>query len=127
MADRRKKDSAADDRISLGGKQESASFPAPGPHIRLPTDYSNVLSEIKRRIQNERLRIVMAANSAMVLLYWDMGRMILERRDRESWGARVIDRLAADLREAFPDRKGLSPRNLKYMRAFAELEQELQS
>jgi predicted nuclease of restriction endonuclease-like (RecB) superfamily len=55
----------------------------------------------------------------MVLLYWDIGRMILVRQDSAGWGARVIDRLAADLREAFPDMKGFSPRNLKYMRAFA--------
>ena len=61
----------------------------------------------------------MAANSAMVILYWDIGRLILERQEREGWGAKVIDRLSADLREAFPDMSGLSPRNLKYMRAFA--------
>ena len=119
MAGRRKKDSETDDRMTHGHKRESALFSAPGPHTSLPTDYSNVLGEIKRRIENERLRTVMAANSAMVLLYWDIGRMILERQDREGWGSRVIDRLAADLREAFPDMQGLSPRNLKYMRAFA--------
>jgi predicted nuclease of restriction endonuclease-like (RecB) superfamily len=55
----------------------------------------------------------------MVLLYWDIGRMILERQDRTGWGVKVIDHLAVDLREAFPDMKGFSPRNLKYMRAFA--------
>jgi hypothetical protein len=45
--------------------------------------------------------------------------MILERQQRAGWGAKVIDRLAADLNEAFPDMRGFSPRNLKYMRAFA--------
>ena len=55
----------------------------------------------------------------MVLLYWDIGRTILARQDKAGWGAKVIDRLSVDLREAFPDMKGLSPRNLKYMRAFA--------
>ena len=55
----------------------------------------------------------------MVLLYWDIGRLILDRQERAGWGARIIDRLSADLREAYPDMKGLSPRNLKYMRAFA--------
>ena len=48
------------------------------------------------------------------------GRDILERQAREGWGAKVIERLAHDLRTAFPDMKGFSPRNLKYMRAFAE-------
>ena len=63
--------------------------------------------------------MVLAANSAMVLLYWDIGRMILARQEQEGWGAKVIDRLSADLREAFADLKGFSPRNLNYMRAFA--------
>jgi predicted nuclease of restriction endonuclease-like (RecB) superfamily len=85
----------------------------------LPRGYAKTLGEIKRRIQQERLRVVLAANTAMVLLYWDIGRVILDRQEREGWGAKVIDRLAADLREAFPDMKGFSPRNLKYMRAFA--------
>jgi predicted nuclease of restriction endonuclease-like (RecB) superfamily len=77
------------------------------------------LFEIKRRIQQERLRIIISANSAMVMLYWDIGRMILERQDSAGWGAKVIDRLSEDLRLAYPDMKGFSPRNLKYMRAFA--------
>ncbi len=53
------------------------------------------------------------------LLYWDIGRLILERQEREGWGAKIIERLSADLQETYPDMKGLSPRNLKYMRAFA--------
>src|ERR1700677_1386635 len=65
------------------------------------------------------VRVVVAANSAMVLLYWDIGHVILERQRAEGWGARVIDRLAADLRESYPEMRGISPRNLKYMRAFA--------
>jgi predicted nuclease of restriction endonuclease-like (RecB) superfamily len=55
-----------------------------------------------------------------VLLYWRIGRDILVRQERENWGAKVIDRLAADLKKAFPEMKSSSPRNLKYMRAFAE-------
>lgn len=54
-----------------------------------------------------------------MLLYWQIGRDILPRQTEQSWGAKVIDRLAHDLRTAFPDMKGFSPRNLKYMRAFA--------
>lgn len=110
---------AAPARGSRGKAREGASFPVSPPRAGLPRDYAETLSEIKRRIQQERLRVVLAANSAMVLLYWDIGRMILERQERAGWGAKVIDRLATDLREAFPDMKGFSPRNLKYMRAFA--------
>lgn len=85
----------------------------------LPRDYADVLGSIKARIQKERLRTVLAANSAMVLLYWDIGRMILGRQQDSGWGAKIIDRLAIDLRHTYPDMKGFSPRNLKYMRAFA--------
>ena len=99
--------------------RQGAFFPVSPSRAGLPRDYAETLSEIKQRIQAERLRVVMAANAAMVLLYWDIGRMILDRQERAGWGAKVIDRLSADLRAAYPDMKGLSPRNLKYMRAFA--------
>jgi hypothetical protein len=56
----------------------------------------------------------------MVHLYWQIGRDIRERQQQQGWGAHVIDRLARDLRATFPDMKGFSPRNLKYMRALAE-------
>lgn len=59
-------------------------------------------------------------NGVVVLLYWQIGRDILARQAQQGWGAKVIERLAQDLRAAFPDMKGFSPRNLKYMRAFAE-------
>jgi predicted nuclease of restriction endonuclease-like (RecB) superfamily len=55
----------------------------------------------------------------MIRLYWHVGRVILARQEREGWGAKVIDRLSYDLRQAFPGMGGLSARNLKYMRAFA--------
>jgi predicted nuclease of restriction endonuclease-like (RecB) superfamily len=106
-------------RGSRGRTRDGASFPSPATRGEVPGDYADVLGEIKQRIQKERLRVVMAANSAMVLLYWDIGNTILSRQQREGWGARIIDRLSADLRDAYPDMRGLSPRNLKYMRAFA--------
>jgi predicted nuclease of restriction endonuclease-like (RecB) superfamily len=85
----------------------------------MPRGYAKAFEAIKQRIGQERLRVVMAANAAMVLLYWDIGCMILARQEREGWGAKVIDRLSADLQDAYPDMRGHSPRNLKYMRAFA--------
>lgn len=107
------------ERSSRGRKREDASFPAPPSHKGLPASYTVVLGEIKQRIQAERLRVVMAANSAMVILYWDIGRLILDRQEHEGWGAKVIDRLSTDLQEAYPDMAGLSPRNLLFMRSFA--------
>ena len=106
-------------QLILSERRSEASFPSKQPTTHLPAYYANLLSELKQRISEERLRVVLGANAAMILLYWDIGRIILERQDREGWGAKVIDRLSADLRQAFPDMQGLSPRNLKYMRAFA--------
>lgn len=60
------------------------------------------------------------------MLYWQIGRDILDRQQQQGWGAKVVNRLAADLQKAFPDMKGFSPRNLKYMRAFATAYQDEQ-
>ncbi|MBT9596769.1 MAG: DUF1016 family protein [Vitreoscilla sp.] len=94
-------------------------FPVASAAGDMPADYAGWLAEIKRRIQGERLRVVLASNSVMVLLYWDIGERILQKQADRGYGSKVIDRLAADLRQSFPDMKGFSPRNLKYMRAFA--------
>jgi predicted nuclease of restriction endonuclease-like (RecB) superfamily len=86
----------------------------------LPAGYPEFLAEIKARVASARTRAILAANSALIGLYWEIGSEILARERGEGWGSRVIDRLAADLRREFPDMTGLSRSNLKYMRAFAE-------
>ena len=107
-------------RHTFGRSRPGVSLPAPPPLAEMPENYGRLLEELKQRITTERLRVTMAANAAMVLLYWDIGQAILKWQESEGWGARVIDRLSNDLSKAFPDMRGLSPRNLKYMRAFAE-------
>lgn len=82
--------------------------------------YEEFLRDLKARIRTAQVRAALAVNSELVLLYWQVGRDILTRQEHEGWGAKVVERLAADLRREFPDMKGFSPRNLKYMRAFAE-------
>jgi len=82
--------------------------------------YDTLLSDLKSCIRAARTRAALAVNRELVLLYWQIGRDILERQEREGWGARVIERLANDLRREFPDMKGFSPRNLLFMRSFAE-------
>jgi predicted nuclease of restriction endonuclease-like (RecB) superfamily len=85
-----------------------------------PAGYADWLAELKGRIHTAQQRAALAVNRELVLLYWQLGQDILARQAVQGWGAKVIDRLAHDLRAAFPDMKGFSPRNLKYMRAFAE-------
>ncbi len=86
----------------------------------VPGDYERLLTELKRSIREARQRAILAANREMVLLYWRIGREILARQSAEGWGAKIIQRLSRDLRAEFPEMKGLSPRNLAYMRRFAE-------
>jgi predicted nuclease of restriction endonuclease-like (RecB) superfamily len=88
--------------------------------LSLPTGYPELLEDIKTRVHASRIRASLSVNNELITLYWEIGRLILKRQEAEGWGARVIDRLSADLRREFPDMKGFSSRNLKYMRAFAE-------
>lgn len=93
---------------------------SPGLHDATPDGYADWLAELKTRIHLAQQRATLAVNRELVLLYWQIGHDILQRQAEQGWGAKVIDRLSRDLRTAFPDMKGFSPRNLKYMRAFAE-------
>ncbi len=104
----------------MGRKKEGVLFPVASPVEGLSKGYQSFLAELKRKIKSERLRVVMASNTALVNLYWDIGQGILKKQKDEGWGAKVIDRLSVDLIKEFPDMKGFSSRNLKYMRSFAE-------
>ncbi|MDD5391789.1 MAG: PDDEXK nuclease domain-containing protein [Thiothrix sp.] len=86
----------------------------------LPAGYQDWLASLKTRIHTAQQRATLAVNRELVLLYWQIGQEILTRQSTQGWGAKVIDHLAHDLRVAFPEMKGFSPRNLKYMRTFAQ-------
>lgn len=108
------------DKRKLHGKaKKGVIIPATPPLLDMPDNYTALLKDIKSKIQQSRLKTVLSVNTALILLYWDIGCVILKQQANEGWGAKVIDRLSSDLKESFPDMKGFSPRNLKYMRAFA--------
>ncbi len=86
----------------------------------IPDDYADFLGNLKERIRSAQVRAGLAVNRELVLLYWGIGRDILQRQRASNWGDKVVDRLAQDLRRSFPEMKGISLRNLKYMRALAE-------
>ena len=113
-------DSREDKRLSRGRQKPQASFPVAGNKLGLPGDYQATLASLKQRIKNERLQLTLSANATMTLLYWDIGQVILGRQNQQGWGAKIIDHLAEDLKLAFPEMNGFSPRNLKYMRKFAQ-------
>jgi predicted nuclease of restriction endonuclease-like (RecB) superfamily len=108
-----------DNGLARTGPGAEANFPAPPTKASVPDWYPELLAAVADFVQTGRQRAVSAANEELVSTYWAIGAEILARQDAEGWGARVIDRLDADLRERFPGTSGFSSRNLKYMRAFA--------
>ncbi len=86
----------------------------------VPSTYDGFLRKLKDRVRRAQLQAALSVNSRLVLLYWRIGRDILSRQREEGWGAKVVARLARDLRSAFPEMKGFSPRNLLFMRSLAE-------
>lgn len=83
-------------------------------------NYASLLADLKERIRHAQVRAALSVNHELIMLYWEIGKQILSRRKSEGWGAKTIEQLSHDLRREFPSMKGFSPRNLNYMRAFAE-------
>lgn len=88
--------------------------------LPIPDGYADFLKDLKQQIQTAQVKAALSVNREMVLLYWRIGRDILSRQSELGWGAKIIDQLSQDLRKSFPDMKGLSARNLKYMQSFAK-------
>ena len=84
----------------------------------LPEGYPELLQGIKDRVRSAQHEALKAVNKELIALYWDIGRMIVERQKGDTWGKAVVERLAADLREEFPGMQGFSARNIWYMRNF---------
>ncbi|MEI8390689.1 MAG: PDDEXK nuclease domain-containing protein [bacterium] len=82
--------------------------------------YIEILDTLKQKIKTAQLKASLAVNAEMLILYWEIGKIILEKQKQEGWGAKIIDTLSHDLSTNFPEMKGFSTRNLKYMRKFAE-------
>ncbi len=85
-----------------------------------PDGYADWLAGLKGRIHAAQQRAALAVNNELLHLYWQIGRDLLVRQAEQGWGSKVVERLAHDLRAAFPEMKGFSRSNLLYMRAFAE-------
>lgn len=93
--------------------------PPPPPCFALPPGYGALLADLKSRVRSAQVKAALAVNSELVHLYWQIGRSIEGAQHAQGWGAKVVDRLSADLQKEFPEMTGFSPRNLRYMRDFA--------
>lgn len=100
---------------------EDVFFPIPPNKSEMPSWYDGMFQQISNLVADERKHVIWEANTIMSMMYYHIGKAILHQSQQEGWGARVIDRLSADLKKAYPEMKGFSPRNLKYMQRFAKL------
>ena len=114
------KNSDNTDRKGRTDEVKGIFFPTPPAEFNMPKWYEEMLGNIKQVVANGRRQVMWTANVQMSMMYYQIGKNILERQSTEGWGSKVVDRLSLDLKEAFPELGGFSPRNLKYMRRFAE-------
>lgn len=89
-------------------------------------NYISVLDDLKTTVRESRQKAILSANAHLLNLYWKIGQAISQQVKEANWGSKIIEKLADDLRSEFPDMKGLSKRNIKYMRQFAEMYPDIQ-
>lgn len=107
-------------RKQRGKKIEKVVFPLAESISNMPEDYQNFITSLVATIRKERLNAILSANQAMIVMYWHIGDAIIKQQTSQGWGTKVVDRMAHDLKQHFPDIRGFSPRNLNYMKRFAE-------
>jgi predicted nuclease of restriction endonuclease-like (RecB) superfamily len=88
------------------------------PSAALPVGYANLLTDLKARVRAAQLRAAVSVNRELILLYWDIGKIIVEAQQTDGYGKQVVQRLAVDLQSEFPGLAGFSPQNVWYMRSF---------
>jgi predicted nuclease of restriction endonuclease-like (RecB) superfamily len=108
------------ERRSMGTPVNGVAIPVASNRLDMPKSYGDLRDSIISRVKDIRFKVLYHANAEKNLMYWQIGNDILRKQENEGWGTKVIDRLSKDLKEAFPDMSGFSPRNLKYMKKFAE-------
>ncbi len=86
--------------------------------IMMDKEYKNWLVTLKSTIQQRQIKAAVAVNSALIMLYWELGKQIVEKQENAKWGTGFIDQLSKDLKEEFPEMSGFSSKNLRYCKSF---------
>lgn len=85
-------------------------------NIKRDKDYSQFLNELKKRIKSAQIKAAVSVNRELIELYWELAEKIVEKQKKSTWGDGLLTQMSKDLQKEFPDMKGFSLRNLKYMR-----------
>ncbi len=93
--------------------------------IQNTKNYLQTLEDLKSFIKTSQIKAHLAVNKEMLVLYWQIGKIIINRQEKEGWGTKVTKRLSEDLQREFPNMKGLSYTNIRYMQRFAEVYHDL--
>ena len=109
-----------EERKQMGKVKDGVMIPVAADIDEFGGNYREFIDSIKENIKTQHTRVLLQANREIICLYWQIGKAITQKQVEEGWGTKVIDRIASDLKEAFPDMTGFSTRNIKYMRKFAE-------
>ena len=110
-----------EERKYIGSDQNDVIIPIAPTAIEIPDGYLSFIDEIIETVYKSRLKAAIHANRSLVLMYWQIGKLVLQKQQEEGWGAKIIDRISFDLKKEFPEMKGFSSRNLKYMCKFADV------
>ena len=90
-----------------------------GSNSLLPNGYAQWRKDIEHLIDTAKLHTALNVNVGTLTLYWNIGKSILHKQEQEGWGKQVIEQLSKDLISRYPDDRGYSVRNLRYMKRFA--------
>ena len=82
------------------------------------TEYTQLLKQIKQRVQLAQKRAIFSASAEMLRMYWDIGGMLQSYNDEAKWGDKVLEKLSVDLKNEYPSIKGFTSRNCRYMMQF---------
>lgn len=110
-----RRDSDAGKKGTCMGRKKQIETSNP---LGLPEDYMDFLESLKSRVRQAQTKAMLSVNRELIQLYWDIGRLIVQRQEREGWGQKVIDRIARDIQKEFPGIEGFSSSNISRMRAF---------
>jgi len=88
--------------------------------MQLDADYKNWISEVKLKVRSSQIKAAMAVNSALIIFYWELGKMLSDKISQSKWGDKILENVSKDLKKEFPEMKGFSVTNLKYSKRFYE-------
>jgi predicted nuclease of restriction endonuclease-like (RecB) superfamily len=92
----------------------------------IDTNYHDLIVELKQKIVLAQQKAIQSVNYELVMLYWEIGKAIIDNQVKQGWGTKIIESLSIELQNTFPNMRGVSSRNLKYMRQFATIYTDIQ-